>query len=100
MTIIEIAALENGAHRNQTVSELTELPEGWAVIPDELLEIWDAAKPFVSVTASDGVVTELTAGEAPPPDEEEPEPDTLEQRISDIEDALIELAAIIAGEEE
>lgn len=99
MTIIEIAALENGAHRNQTVSELTELPEGWAVIPDVLMDTWDAAKPFVSVTASDGVVTELTAGEAPP-DEDEPEPDTLEQRISDIEDALIELAAIIAGEEE
>ena len=34
-TYIEILALENGAHRNQTGS-LSAIPEGWAVIPDEL----------------------------------------------------------------
>ena len=31
MRIIEIAALSNGAHRNQT-GELRTIPEGWAII--------------------------------------------------------------------
>ena len=34
MRAIEIAALSNGAHRNQT--GLDVLPDGWAVIPDEM----------------------------------------------------------------
>ena len=33
MRIIEIAALENGAHRNQT-GAFTSIPDGWAMIPD------------------------------------------------------------------
>ena len=32
MTIIELAALENGAHRNQT-GDFSAIPDGWAVIP-------------------------------------------------------------------
>ena len=35
MTIIEIQALENGAHRNQS-GQLKVIPEGWAVIPEEI----------------------------------------------------------------
>lgn len=35
MRIIEIQAFENGGHRNQTGNFKT-IPEGWAVIPDEL----------------------------------------------------------------
>ena len=35
MRIIEIEALENGSHRNQT-GMFTEIPEGWAVIPDDI----------------------------------------------------------------
>jgi len=34
MQLIEIAALDNGAHRNQTISENIQPPEGWAVIPE------------------------------------------------------------------
>ena len=34
MRIIEIAALPNGAHRNQTGTNV--LPDGWAMIPDEM----------------------------------------------------------------
>lgn len=33
MRIIEIAALSNGAHRNQTPNSLMAVPDGWAVIP-------------------------------------------------------------------
>ena len=98
MTIIEIAACENGAHRNQTGPDVV-LPDGWAVVPENLLPVWQAHGPFVNVTASDGVVTSMTAGIVPEP-VPEPEIETTEQRLSDIEDAIIELAAIIAGEEE
>lgn len=35
MNIIEIKALENGSHRNQSGNFKT-IPEGWAVIPDDM----------------------------------------------------------------
>ena len=35
MKIIEILALSNGSHRNQSGDNLF-LPEGWAVIPDDM----------------------------------------------------------------
>lgn len=34
MRIIEIAALPNGAHRNQTSSGVVHVPSGWAILPD------------------------------------------------------------------
>lgn len=45
MKMLEIAALENGAHRNQTFHGV--LPDGWAVIP-EGMEL-PATFPFVEV---------------------------------------------------
>ena len=33
MRIVEIAALENGAHRNVTYSNGGTVPDGWAIIP-------------------------------------------------------------------
>ena len=36
MRIIEIAPLKNGAHRNQTVFGGITVPDGWAVIPDNI----------------------------------------------------------------
>ena len=36
MKIIEIAALSNGAHRNQTSNSLMAVPDGWAVVPDHM----------------------------------------------------------------
>lgn len=36
MTIIEIAPLSNGAHRNQTTSAPIPVPAGYAVIPEEV----------------------------------------------------------------
>ena len=88
MTLIEIAPLENGAHRNYTVTELTELPEGWAVIPDVLLDTWETAKPFVSVTAFEGTVTELIPLTVP-----EPEPEVPEIKPEDLAD----YSAVYAG---
>ena len=48
MRIVEIAALPNGAHRNQNNAAV--LPNGWAVIPDDMsLENF----PFGEVTAEE-----------------------------------------------
>ena len=71
MLIIEITALENGAHRNQTGTFRT-IPEGWAVVPNGM-EITDTF-PFVDIEVEDGVVTSMAAGTVPEP-EPEPEPE-------------------------
>lgn len=86
MRIIEIAALKNGAHRNQTVFGEITPPDGWAVIPDN---IETQSFPFGEVTVSelDGVmtVTSWTPGAMPEP-EPAPEPSsTLEARVAALE---------------
>lgn len=83
MVIIEIKALENGAHRNQTVMGSVSPPDGWAVIPEDM-EIPETF-PFVNVETADGVVTAMTAGTVPDP---EPAPDpelTVYERVSKLE---------------
>ena len=86
MRAIEIAALSNGAHRNQT--GLSVLPDGWAVIPDDMV---CENFPFGEVTAAeiDGVmtVTGWIPGTMPEPaPEPEPEPPTdIEARLSALE---------------
>ena len=65
MRIVEIAALENGAHRNQD-GNLSKVPDGWAVIP-EGMELGNF--PFGEVTAEEveyttiETVTEYVDGE-------------------------------------
>ena len=72
MRIVQIDALDNGAHRNQTIDSLTAIPVGWAVVPDEMTT---ENFPFGDLTAEkiDGVmmVTSWTPGVIPEP---EPEP--------------------------
>lgn len=69
MLIIEIAALSNGAHRNQSISgTLSTIPDGWAVIPDTI-SIPDTF-PFVNIEVEDNVVTTMTAGTIPEPQTE------------------------------
>lgn len=85
MKILEISALPNGAHRNQSGNFLT-VPDGWAVIPDTMtLENF----PFGEVEAKEinGVmtVTKWTAETIPEPEPEpEPEP-TTDERITNLE---------------
>lgn len=83
MRIIEIAALDNGAHRNQMAFRDVEIPEGWAFIPDDM-EIPETF-PFVHVYASGHEVTELSPAPVPPP-EPTPEP---EPTADDIINALL-----------
>ena len=86
MQIIEIAALPNGAHRNQTGTFRNGLPDGWAVVPDDL-EIPETF-PFVTLEVEDGIVTSMTAGTVPEPEPEpEPEP-TIDERVTAIENAI------------
>jgi hypothetical protein len=89
--MIEITALDNGAHRNQTYPG--RLPEGWAVIPDDM-EIPDTF-PFVNIEVEEieGVmtVTRMTAGVVPePPLEPEREP-SVEERVATLEAETEEL---------
>ena len=65
MRIIEIAALSNGAHRNQT-GTFSTVPDGWAVIPESIV-IPDTF-PFVSIEADGQTVISMTAGIIPIPD--------------------------------
>ena len=75
MQIIEIKALENGAHRNHTLHDA--LPDGWAIIPDDM-PVPDTF-PFVNITVEGEYVTSMTAGVVPEP---APEP---EQEATDTE---------------
>lgn len=61
MNIIEINALTNGAHRNQSGANV--LPEGWAIIPDDA--IIPESFPFVDIEVDGNVVTSMTAREVP-----------------------------------
>lgn len=83
MIIIELTPLKNGAHRNQTTSGLLSVPNGWAVIPEDM-EVPETF-PFVSVEAINGVVTALTPGTVPEPQPKtEPVP-TVDARVAKLE---------------
>ena len=82
MRIIEITALDNGAHRNQT-GTFSAVPECWAVIPDSVV-IPDTF-PFVDIEVDGQTITAMTAGTMPEPEPEpKPEP-TAEERIAALE---------------
>lgn len=68
MIIIEINALENGAHRNQSFNGV--LPDGWAVVPDTLVP---ENFPFGEVTVEE-VNSKPTVVEWKPLPMPEPEP--------------------------
>lgn len=77
MNIIEITALENGAHRNQT-GTFAAIPDGWAVIPEGLTI--PETFPFVGITVNNGVVSSMTAGTVPEPEPAPmPEPTQLDR---------------------
>ena len=75
MRIIEIAPLENGAHRNQN-GGLSVVPEGWAIIPDDMTI--PGTFPFVNIEVMDGVVTSMTAGTMPEVEPVEEQPSQLD----------------------
>ena len=94
MTIIEIVALSNGGHRNQT-GDFSTIPDGWVVIP-EYMEIPNFPFGDVEVEEIDGVmtVTKWVAGEIP-------EVEPTEQPISEVEQlrADVDYIAVMTGVE-
>ena len=83
MRILEIQALNNGAHRNQD-GGFSTIPEGWAVIPDDM-EIPDTF-PFVNIEVENGVVISMTAGVMPEPEPEPTPAPTTSERIAALEE--------------
>lgn len=80
MRIIEIEALSNGAHRNQTGSTV---PEGWAIIPEDI--VLPASFPFVGIETENGIVTAMTARSVPEPEPEDIQPTEIERLRADID---------------
>lgn len=91
MYIIEILALDNGAHRNQEYHG--KIPPDWgetAFIREDVstLENFPFGTPTVEEINGVMTVTAWEAGEIPEtPPEPTPEP-TIEERITDLEEAL------------
>ena len=80
MRLIEIDALSNGAHHNQTIDVEIPVPDGWCVFPeDTVCENF----PFGEVEAAevDGVMTLVrwTPGVIPEPESEPEIPSQLDQ---------------------
>lgn len=83
MKIIEIQALPNGAHRNQTTTSTT-IPTGWAEIPADVTI--PETFPFVDVVTSGGKIVSLRARVVPDPEPQpKPEPTETEQLRADID---------------
>lgn len=91
MKIIEIQALDNGAHRNQTTTSTT-IPDGWAEIPADVAI--PETFPFVDIQVDGNKVVSMTAGVVPDPEPQpEPEPTETEQLRADV-DFLAAMAGV------
>lgn len=82
MRIIQIAENELGGHLNQETTTDVIVPEGWAVIPDDMAI--PETFPFVRITVRNGVVKSMVAGTMPPD-----EPVTPQPTADDILNALL-----------
>ena len=101
MRIIEITALSNGAHRNQSYPGF--VPDGWAVVPDDMetpnfpfgeIEVADEeitetktidGKEVKEVVGTRKIVTKWTSGVLPAIKENEQPVSELEQLRADID---------------
>lgn len=91
MRIVEIKALDNGAHRNQT-GNFSTIPDGLAEIPAAVAI--PETFPFVDVVTSGGKIVSLRARVVPDPEPQpEPEPTETEQLRADV-DFLAAMAGV------
>ena len=91
MRIVEIQALPNGAHRNQTTTSTT-IPAGWAEIPADVAI--PETFPFVDIQVEGNKVVSMTAVVVPEPEPQpEPEPTETEQLRADV-DFLAAMAGV------
>lgn len=84
MTIIKISPYDNGGHDNNTIygatPETFPVPDGWAIVPDDLER--PETYPFVDITVDDSnppVVLTMTPGIVPPPEPIPEEPTQLDR---------------------
>lgn len=84
LTIIEIAAREDGGHGLQSQSHRTECwLEGWIAVPPQLEKAaWECCG-YCTLDIQDGVLVGLTPGEIPAPPEQEPT--EVEQLRADVD---------------
>lgn len=84
MKLIDVKKNENGGHDNINAEYLESVPEGWAVVPDDM-ETPNFPFGDVEVEEKDGVmtVTKWTAGEMP--EVVEPIPTPAEQLRADVD---------------
>lgn len=91
MKLIEVQALDNGAHRNQTTTSNT-IPTGWAEIPADVSI--PETFPFVDIQVEGNKVVSMTAVVVPEPEPQpEPEPTETEQLRADV-DFLAAMAGV------
>lgn len=96
MRIVQIEPLENGAHRNQTSNNLTKIPNGWAVIPEEMVtENFPFGDLMVEEINGIMIVTNWIPGVIPEP---EPEP-TPEGERDPSAGELIDILLGVSGDE-
>lgn len=72
MKIIEINALSNGAHQNQTINGTLPVPDGWAIIPNGMET---PNFPFGNVTVDNQTPPVVTSWTPLPIPEPEPAPE-------------------------
>ena len=81
MRIIEIRALSNGAHNNQTINGVSTdtfpVPDGWAILPDDM-ETQNF--PFGSITVDETQTTPVVTSWTPLPIPEPEKPTPTQQR--------------------
>ena len=82
MRIVEISSLDNGAHRNQTVT-FCDVPDGWAVIPDDMET---PNFPFGGIAVDNQTPPVVTSWTPLPIPEPEPDPvvSAKAEKISEI----------------
>lgn len=92
-TIIEIAPLENGAHRTQR-GDFNLIPDGWVALPDSLQEIYDVAVPFFDLAIEKGTLIAITPTTKPKPDITKPSDPTPEEKLRADVDYLAALQGV------
>lgn len=93
MRIVEVAALDNGAHRNQTINGVRlAIPDGWAAVPDDLeMEHFPFGDLTVEVVNGIPTVTGWVPGVAPA---QATEPEDMPTRM-DILEAQVAYTAMM-----
>ena len=96
MLLLEVEALENGAHRNQrSDAGLPALPEGWLPVAAELEEEAWGYLPFIQITEiTDGEITGVAQGPIPEPGPEPELPPTLAERVESLETEKADKTAV------